>query len=164
MKYQPGPLQKIRDVEVGEGVVIQDFVNLYQCRLGAGTRVGPFTEIQKDVVIGERCKVSSHCLICTGVTIEDEVFVGHGVIFTNDRYPRSTNTTGTLQNSADWRLERIYVKRGASIGSGAVILCGVTIGEGAMVGAGAVITKDVPDGATVAGNPARATKRVASRV
>jgi len=139
-----------------EGVVIfhRDLVNLYGCRIGAGTKIGAFVEIQKNAVVGRRCKISSHTFVCEGVTIEDEVFVGHGVMFINDRYPRAT-TNGQLQTEADWKVEPTRVRRGASIGSGTVLLCGVTVGEGALVGAGAVVTADVPPGATVAGVPAR---------
>lgn len=130
-------------------------VNLYGCTIGDATKVGTFVEIQKGAVIGRNCKVSSHTFICEGVEIEDEVFVGHGVMFTNDRHPRATNADGSLQTEADWKVERTLVKRRASIGSGATILCGITIGEGALVGAGAVVLKDVPDHAVVAGVPAR---------
>lgn len=147
------------DVELGEGVQIYGFVNLYGCRIGRGTRVGTFVEIQRGAVIGERCKISSHTFICEGVTIEDECFIGHGVLFINDRYPAAVNAEGQLQSTADWQCIPTRVKRRASIGSGAVILCGVTIGEGALVGAGAVVTKDVPAGAVVAGVPARLMPR-----
>lgn len=147
------------DVELGEGVQIYGFVNLYGCRIGRGTRIGAFVEIQRGAVIGERCKISSHTFICEGVTIEDECFIGHGVLFINDRYPAAVNTEGQLQSTADWQCIPTRVKRRASIGSGAVILCGVTIGEGALVGAGAVVTKDVPPGAVVAGVPARLMPR-----
>ena len=133
-----------------------DLVNVFGCRVGSETLIGPFVEIQSDVVIGSRCKISSHSFVCSGVTIEDEVFVGHGVMFTNDRNPRATNADGSLQTESDWTMEKTLVQRRASIGSGAVILPGVTIGEGALVGAGAVVTRDVPAGATVVGNPARA--------
>ena len=142
------------DVKLGQGVVIHHFVNLYGCEIGDGTRIGSFVEIQKGVFVGRNCKVSSHTFICEGVTIEDEVFIGHGVIFINDKYPRATNPDGLLQSEVDWKVVTTVVKRGASIGSGVTILCGVTVGEGATVGAGAVVTKDVPAGATVAGNPA----------
>jgi UDP-2-acetamido-3-amino-2,3-dideoxy-glucuronate N-acetyltransferase len=150
------------DVELGRDVVIHSFVNLYGCRLGDETRVGAFVEIQKGARVGARCKISSHTFICEGVTIEDEVFVGHGVMFINDRRPRATRPDGTPQAEADWTLERTVVRRGASIGSNATILCGVEIGERATVGAGAVVTKDVPAGATAAGNPARIIKAVTS--
>lgn len=132
-----------------------ELVNLYGCRIGRDTKIGPFVEIQKNAVIGSRCKISSHTFICEGVTIEDEVFIGHGVLFINDRYPRATNDAGVLQTEADWTVIPTRVCRRASIGSGAVILCGVTIGEGALVGAGAVVTKDVPPYTTVTGVPAR---------
>jgi acetyltransferase-like isoleucine patch superfamily enzyme len=145
------------DVLLGAGVVIfhRDLVNLYGCRIGAGTKIGAFVEIQKGVVVGERCKISSHSFLCEGVTIEDEVFVGHGVMFINDRRPRATADDGGLQTEAHWQVVPTRVGRAASIGSGAVILCGVTIGEGALVGAGAVVTRDVAPGETVAGVPAR---------
>jgi len=130
-------------------------VNLYGCNIGDETKVGAFVEIQKNAVIGARCKISSHTFICEGVVIEDEVFVGHGVMFTNDRYPRATNPDGSLQTEADWKLEPTRVQRGASIGTGATIISGVTIGKGALVGAGAVVNKDVPDYTIVVGVPAR---------
>lgn len=130
-------------------------VNLYGCEVGDGTRIGAFVEIQKGAFIGERCKISSHTFICEGVTIEDECFIGHGVMFTNDRFPRATNPDGTPQTDADWSLELTHVKRQTSIGSGATIVCGITIGEGALIAAGAVVTRDVPDFAVVAGCPAR---------
>jgi UDP-2-acetamido-3-amino-2,3-dideoxy-glucuronate N-acetyltransferase len=150
------PYRLIDDVDFGTDVVVFSFTNLYGCRIGEGTRVGPFVEIQRGVVVGARCKVSSHSFLCTGVVLEDEVFVGHGVLFTNDRYPRATTDSGALQTDADWTLEPTLVRRRASIGSGAVVLGGVTIGEDAVVGAGAVVTRDVPAGAVVAGSPARA--------
>lgn len=156
MQFKPSPLQKIKDVEVGEGAFICDFVNLYGCRIGSHTKVGPFVEIQKNASIGDRCKISSHTFICEGVTIEDEVFVGHGVVFINDPYPRAVNGSGALASESDWTVHPTLVKKGASIGSGAVIMCDVTIGERAMVGCGAVVTENVPDGAVVVGNPARA--------
>ena len=143
------------DVKLGQNVTIYDFVNLYGCEIGDGTKIGTFVEIQKGVWVGRNCKISSHSFICEGVTIEDEVFVGHHVIFINDRYPRATASDGHLQTEADWHIVPTHVKRGASIGSGAVILCGVTIGEGATVGAGSVVTHDVAAGTVVAGNPAR---------
>jgi UDP-2-acetamido-3-amino-2,3-dideoxy-glucuronate N-acetyltransferase len=144
------------DVKLGSGVKIfhPDLVNLYGCTIGADTKIGAFVEIQKNAIIGARCKISSHTFICEGVTIEDEVFVGHGVVFINDRSPRAT-TGGALQTEADWKVVPTMVRHGASIGSGAAILCGVTIGRGAMIGAGAVVTRDVPDHAVVAGVPAR---------
>jgi UDP-2-acetamido-3-amino-2,3-dideoxy-glucuronate N-acetyltransferase len=143
------------DVKLGRNVRLYAFVNLYGCEVGDETSIGTFVEIQKGVRIGARCKIQSHTFICEGVTIEDEVFIGHGVMFTNDRYPRATNPDGTIQTDDDWKLELTRVKRRASIGSNATILCGVTIGEGAVVGAGAVVTHDVPDYAVVAGVPAR---------
>ena len=135
-----------------------DFVNLYECSIGDDCFVGPFVEIQAGVEIGNKCKIQSHSFICTGTVIEDEVFVGHGVMFTNDRYPSSTNASGELQTDDDWTLEGVTVRRRAGIGSGAIILPGIEIGAGALVGAGAVVTKDVPEGAVVAGNPARTMK------
>ena len=148
------------DVVLGDRVVIfhRDLVNLYGCRIGNDTKIGTFVEIQKQASIGERCKISSHTFVCEGVTIEDEVFVGHGVMFINDPHPRAT-AEGRLQTEADWQLVPTRVCRGASIGSGVTVLCGVTIGERAMVGAGAVVTRDVPAGATVAGVPARVLAR-----
>ncbi len=145
------------DVILGEGVKIfhPDLVNLYGCRVGNGTKIGAFVEIQKNASIGEQCKISSHSFICEGVTIEDEVFVGHGVMFTNDLYPRSTRADGSLQEENDWEVIPTRVRRRASLGSHSTILAGVTIGEEAMVGAGAVVTRDVPDFAIVAGVPAR---------
>ncbi|MBB3962788.1 acyltransferase [Rhizobium metallidurans] len=148
-------------VKLGEGVVIHhpDLVNLYGCVIGAGSRVGTFVEIQKGAQIGESCKISSHSFICEGVTIEDGVFIGHGVMFTNDLQPRAINLNGSLQSDADWSVVPTLVKRGASIGSNATIVAGVTIGEGAQVGAGAVVTKNVPAYAIVAGVPARVIGR-----
>ena len=149
------PYRLISDVEFGEGVAVFSFTNLYGCRIGSGTRVGPFVEIQRGAVIGENCKIQSHSFICDGVEIGDEVFVSHGVVFVNDKVPRATTEGGELQTEDDWNLQRTVVERRASLGSGAVILGGVTIGEGALVGAGAVVTKDVAPGTTVVGNPAR---------
>lgn len=143
------------NVKIGSRVKIYSFTNLYGCELGDDVKVGTFVEIQKGSKIGSRCKISSHTFICEGVTLEDEVFVGHGVMFTNDLYPRATTTDGKLQTEADWKCLSTLVKRGASIGSGATLLCGITIGEYAVVGAGSVVTKDVPPYAVVAGNPAR---------
>ena len=143
------------DVKLGQNVTIYDFVNLYGCEIGDGSKIGTFVEIQKGARVGRNCKISSHSFICEGVAIEDEVFVGHHVVFINDRYPRATAPDGHLQTEADWHVVPTHVKRGASIGSGAVILCGVTIGEGATVGAGSVVTHDVAPGTVVAGNPAR---------
>jgi len=143
------------DVKLGRDVRIYAFVNLYGCEIGDESKIGTFVEIQKGVRIGRRVKVSSHTFICEGVTIEDECFIGHGVMFTNDKYPRSANADGSLQTEADWAVVPTLIKRGASIGSNATILCGVTVGERAIVGAGSVVTKDVPPGAVVAGVPAR---------
>jgi len=143
------------DVKLGRDVKIYAFVNLYGCEIGDESKIGTFVEIQKGAKIGSRVKISSHTFICEGVTIEDEVFIGHGVMFINDKYPRSTTGQGSLQTEADWVCTPTLIKRGASIGSNATILCGVTIGEGALVGAGSVVTHDVPAGAVVAGNPAR---------
>jgi acetyltransferase-like isoleucine patch superfamily enzyme len=149
------------DVHLGRNVKIfhPDLVNLYGCSVGAYSRIGAFVEIQKNAVIGERCKISSHAFICEGVTIEDEVFIGHGVMFINDRYPRATIAGGAPQTELDWNVIPTRVGKRASIGSGAVIMCGVTIGEGALIGAGAVVTRDVQPGTTVAGNPARLLAR-----
>ena len=143
------------DVVLGRDVSIYNFVNLYGCEIGDGTKIGSFVEIQKGARIGRNCKISSHSFICEGVHIEDEVFVGHGVSFINDKYPRATTESGALQTEADWTVEHTVVRRGASIGTGAVILSGITIHERAIIGAGAVVTKDVSAGAIVAGNPAR---------
>jgi len=149
------PYRLIQDVEFGEGVVVFQFTNLYGCRIGDETRIGPFVEIQRGAVVGARCKIQSHAFICDGVTIEDEVFVGHGVLFINDKNPRATSAAGTLQSDDDWELQPTVVERGASLGSGAVILGGIRIGAGAVVGAGAIVTRDVAPDAVVAGNPAR---------
>lgn len=154
----------VDNVQLGQNVKYQpSLVNLYGCTIGDDTRIGPFVEIQKNAVIGARCKISSHSFICEGVHIEDEVFIGHGVMFTNDRLPRATRPDGTPQTEEDWKLEETRVCRTASIGSNATILCGVTIGEGALVGAGAVVTKDVPAYAIVAGVPARVRGDVRNR-
>jgi acetyltransferase-like isoleucine patch superfamily enzyme len=147
------------DVKLGQRVRIFAFTNLYGCEIGDDSKIGTFVEIQKNARVGNRCKISSHSFICEGVTIEDEVFVGHGVIFINDRFPRATTASGALQTEADWECTPTLVKRRAAIGSNATILCGVTIGEGATVGAGSVVTRDVPAGAVVAGNPARVLRR-----
>jgi acetyltransferase-like isoleucine patch superfamily enzyme len=146
------------DVKLGRDVRIHHFVNLYGCEIGDESRIGSFVEIQKRARIGRRCKISSHTFICEGVEIDDEVFVGHGVVFINDKFPRATTAEGRLQTDDDWQTIPTVVKRGASIGSGATILCGVTIGENAIVGAGAVVTRDVAGGTTVVGNPARALR------
>jgi acetyltransferase-like isoleucine patch superfamily enzyme len=143
------------DVKLGQDVRLAKFINLYGCEIGDETKIGAFVEIQKNASVGKRCKISSHTFICEGVTIEDNVFIGHGVMFINDRYPRATTATGDLQTEADWQVERTLVKKGASIGSGATILANTCIGENAIVGAGAVVTKDVPANTIVAGNPAR---------
>jgi acetyltransferase-like isoleucine patch superfamily enzyme len=143
------------DVKLGTGVKLARFVNLYGCAIGDETKIGAFVEIQKNVSVGRRCKISSHTFICEGVTIEDHVFIGHGVVFINDTFPRATTADGELQTADDWKVENTLVRKGASIGSGATILSHVTIGEGAMIGAGSVVTRDVPAGAIVVGNPAR---------
>jgi len=148
------PYRLLADVEFGEGVVVQAFTNLYGCRVGDNTRVGPFVEIQRGAVIGANCKIQSHAFICDGVTIEDDVFVGHGVLFINDKHPRATRADGTLQSEDDWELAPVVVERGASLGSGAIVLGGVRVGTNALVGAGAVVTKDVEPGAVVVGHPA----------
>jgi UDP-2-acetamido-3-amino-2,3-dideoxy-glucuronate N-acetyltransferase len=153
------------NVQLASDVIIThpDLVNLYGCRIGEKTKIGPFVEIQKNVSVGARCKISSHSFICEGVTIEEECFIGHHVCFINDRYPQAIALNGQLQTEADWSVVPIVVRRGASIGSGAVIMCGVTIGEGAMVGAGAVVTKDVPPGHLVAGVPAKLIRVLTER-
>jgi acetyltransferase-like isoleucine patch superfamily enzyme len=153
------PYRLISDVAFGEGVVVRAFTNLYGCVIGDETRIGTFVEIQRGASIGARCKIQSHTFICDGVEIGDEVFVGHGVMFINDRRPRATTETGEFQSGEDWQLERTIVERRASIGSGATVLGGVTIGAGALVGAGAVVTRDVPPGAVVAGSPAAELRR-----
>jgi acetyltransferase-like isoleucine patch superfamily enzyme len=157
MSFQPNQ-QIAPDVRLGKGVCLFGFVNLYGCEIGDDVKIGTFVEIQKGAKIGNRCKISSHTFICEGVTLEDEVFVGHGVTFINDRFPRATNGQGSLQTDADWKCVPTLVKRGAAIGSGSTLLCGITIGERATVGAGSVVTKNVPAGAIVAGNPARVMK------
>ncbi|HEX3987704.1 MAG TPA: acyltransferase [Acidobacteriaceae bacterium] len=143
------------DVRLGEGVRLAKFINLYGCTIGDETKIGAFVEIQKNATVGRRCKISSHTFICEGVEIEDYVFIGHGVVFVNDSFPRATRPNGELQTEADWKVERTVIRKGASIGSGATILSQVTVGENAVVGAGAVVTKDVPPNAVVVGNPAR---------
>ena len=148
------------DVKLGQGVRIYDFVNLYGCTIGDKTQIGTFVEIQKGVAIGENCKIQSHTFICEGVTIEDNVFIGHNVTFINDRFPRATTADGTLQREADWVCEPTVVRRGASIGSSATLLGGITVGENAVVGAGSVVTRDVPANTIVAGNPARILRQI----
>ncbi len=148
------------DVKLGKDVKIYGFVNMYGCTIGDETKIGAFVEIQGGAVVGRRVKISSHAFICEGVTIEDNVFIGHGVMFINDAYPRSTNPDGSLQTTADWKLVPTLVCRGASVGSNATILCGVKVGEGAIVGAGSVVTKDVPPYTIVAGNPARVLRQI----
>jgi len=148
------------DVKLGKGVRIFGFTNLYGCEIGDDTKIGTFVEIQKGARIGSRCKISSHTFICEGVELEDEVFIGHNVTFINDLFPRATNGSGALQSEADWKCIPTRVRRGASIGSGTTLLCGVTVGEGALVGAGSVVTKDVAAFTVVAGNPARFKKRL----
>ena len=143
------------DVILGKDVLLNDFINLYGCTIGDGTKIGPFVEIQKNASIGKNCKIQSHTFICEGVTIEDECFVGHGVMFTNDLYPRATTNSGGVQTDADWKVVPTLVKKGASIGSNATVLCGITIGENAIIGAGSVVTKDVAPNTVVAGNPGR---------
>jgi acetyltransferase-like isoleucine patch superfamily enzyme len=148
------------DVKLGKDVKLSKFVNLYGCEIGDETKIGAFVEIQKNATVGKRCKVSSHTFVCEGVTIEDEVFIGHGVTFINDPYPRAATAGGALQTEKDWKVEPTVVRKGASIGSGATIMCNVVIGEYAIVGAGAVVTRDVPAHAIVAGNPARVLRSV----
>jgi acetyltransferase-like isoleucine patch superfamily enzyme len=143
------------DVKLGAGVTLSRFINLYGCEIGDNTKIGAFVEVQKNASIGRNCKISSHTFVCEGVTIEDNVFIGHGVMFINDSYPRAITANGALQTEKDWKVEPTLVRKGASIGSGATILANVTIGENALIGAGSVVTRDVPDHAIVAGNPAR---------
>jgi len=147
-------------VILGQNVSLADFINLYGCTIGDETKIGPFVEIQKNAFIGKNCKIQSHSFICEGVTIEDEVFVGHGVMFTNDKYPRSTTESGGMQTEADWKVVATLVKRRASIGSNATVLCGITVGEGAIVGAGSVVISDVPPRTIVAGNPAKVIRKI----
>jgi acetyltransferase-like isoleucine patch superfamily enzyme len=148
------------DVRLGRDVKLSKFINLYGCQIGDETKIGAFVEIQKNAVVGKRCKISSHTFVCEGVIIEDNVFIGHGVMFINDSYPRATSADGSLQTEADWKVEHTVIKRGASVGSGATILSNTTIGENAIVGAGSVVTKDVPANSIVAGNPARVLRYI----
>jgi acetyltransferase-like isoleucine patch superfamily enzyme len=152
------------DVKLGRDVKLSKFINLYGCEIGDETKIGAFVEIQKKASIGRRCKISSHTFICEGVTIEDNVFIGHGVMFINDSYPRATTDDGALQTEADWHVERTLVRKGASIGSGSTILANVVIGENALVGAGSVVTKDVPANSIVAGNPAKFLRSISTSV
>jgi acetyltransferase-like isoleucine patch superfamily enzyme len=148
------------DVKLGENVKLSRFINLYGCSIGDNTKIGAFVEVQKNACIGKNCKISSHTFICEGVHIEDDVFIGHGVTFINDTFPRATRSDGRLQTEADWQVERTVIKKGASIGSGATILSNVTIGENAIIGAGSVVTKDVPANVIFTGNPARFLREV----
>ena len=151
------------NVRLGENVKLGKFINLYGCTVGANTKIGAFVEIQKNASVGSNCKISSHSFICEGVTIEDDVFIGHGVMFINDLFPRATVGDGKLQTEADWKVERTLVSKGASIGSGATILANITIGKNALIGAGSVVTKDVPENAVVAGNPARVKRFIEAK-
>jgi len=150
------------DVRMGKDVRLSKFINLYGCEIGDETKIGAFVEIQKNASVGKRCKISSHTFVCEGVLIEDNVFIGHGVTFTNDTYPRATARDGNLQTEVDWKVEPTVIRKGASIGSGATILCNITIGENAIVGAGSVVTKDVPPNSIVVGNPARVLRYIQS--
>jgi UDP-2-acetamido-3-amino-2,3-dideoxy-glucuronate N-acetyltransferase len=154
-------LKKIApNVVLGKDVVLNDFINLYGCTIGDGTRIGPFVEVQKNAFIGKHCKIQSHTFICEGVTIEDEVFISHGVMFINDKFPRATNESGDLQTEEDWEVIPTLVKRGASIGSNVTVMCGITVGAGSIVGAGSVVLHDVPDKVIVAGNPAKIIRKI----
>ena len=148
------------DVRLGANVRLSKFINLYGCQIGDDTKIGAFVEIQKNATVGRRCKISSHTFICEGVVIEDNVFIGHGVMFTNDAYPRATTPDGDLQTEADWKVQPTVIRRGASIGSGTTILCNLSVGENAIVGAGSVVTRDVPPNVIVAGNPARILRAI----
>lgn len=150
--------KNINNVKLGKDVKIFDFVNLYGCEIGDNTKIGTFVEIQENAFIGKNCKISSHTFICEGVYIEDNVFIGHNVTFINDKYPRSTNEDGSMQDGSDWKVVKTFIKKGASVGSSSTILCGITVGENAIVGAGSVVTKNVPQNVTVAGVPAKIIK------
>jgi len=152
--------KNINNVSLGKGVKIFDFVNLYGCSIGDNTKVGTFVEIQKKSIIGKNCKISSHTFICEGVEIEDNVFVGHNVTFINDKYPHATNIDGSMQSEKDWKVVKTFIKKGASIGSSATILCGVTVGENAVIGAGSVVTKDIPSNVVAAGVPAKVIRSI----
>ncbi len=152
--------QSLNDISIGKNVKLFNFINAYGCSIDDGSKIGAFVEIQKGATIGKNCKISSHTFICEGVHIEDNVFVGHGVMFTNDLFPRATNADGSQQSEVDWKLIETFVKKGASIGSNATILCGITIGENSLIGAGSVVTKDVPANSVVAGNPAKILKTI----
>ncbi len=154
------PRQSLKNVRVGKNVRIFNLVNAYECSIDDGTKIGAFVEIQKGATIGKNCKLSSHTFVCEGVHIEDNVFIGHNVTFINDRFPRATNADGTPQTDLDWKLEETYIRRGASVGSSATILCGITIGENAIVGAGSVVTKNVSPNTIVAGNPAKMRRTI----
>ncbi|MEO6304387.1 MAG: acyltransferase [Bacteroidia bacterium] len=154
------PRKSLVNVKVGKGVRIFNFVNAYGCSIDDNSKIGAFVEIQKGASIGKNCKISSHTFICEGVHIEDNVFIGHGVMFTNDLFPRATNADGSQQSEADWKLVETFIKKGASLGSNVTVLCGITIGENALIGAGAVVTKDVPANAIMAGNPAKFIKNI----
>lgn len=150
------------DVKLGKDVKLSKFINLYGCEVGDETKIGAFVEIQKNATVGKRCKISSHTFICEGVAIEDNVFIGHGVTFINDSYPRATTADGSLQTESDWKVERTVIKKGASVGSGSTILANVTVGENAIIGAGSVVTKDVPPNSIVAGNPAKLLRYISN--
>jgi acetyltransferase-like isoleucine patch superfamily enzyme len=152
------------DVKLGIDVKLSKFINLYGCEIGDETKIGAFVEIQKNAIVGKRCKISSHTFICEGVTIEDNVFIGHGVMFINDKFPRATAPNGSLKTEADWTVERTTIKRGASVGSGVTVLSNITIGEKAIVGAGSVVTKNVPPNAIVAGNPAKVLRFIEEKL
>jgi acetyltransferase-like isoleucine patch superfamily enzyme len=152
--------QSLKNVRVGKNVRISNFINAYECTIDDGTKIGAFVEIQRGATIGKNCKISSHTFICEGVHIEDNVFIGHNVTFINDRYPRSTNSDGTMQTDSDWKVEETFIRKGVSVGSGSTILCGLTIGENAMVGAGSVVTKNIAPNTIVAGNPAKFVRTI----